>query len=330
MINWRVRIRNRIFWIAIIPAIVLLIQLVGELFGVDLDLTDKEETLVEIINTVFVILTTLGIVTDPTTDGIGDSARALTYEIPRNDEAITDDADGIGATFTKRTTAPSTSNAWYYKNNPFYQSGYGLPNCTCYAWGRFAEILGKKPNLCLRNAENWWGYNDDYRRGLSPEVGAIACWRKGKAGVASDGAGHVAIVEEVYLDGSFLTSESAYKSYKFMNKKYAKTKYLAGHTFQGFIYNPAVTGEKTKKITYKVGGTYTLQTALKVRAGAGTSKRWLKTSELTADGKKNSTGSTYAVLKKGTKVTCQKISGNWMKIPSGWICTRSGNEIYVK
>ena len=113
--------------------------------------------------------------------------------------------------FEKRTTAPSKAMDCYGASNPFYQSGYGMPNCTAYAYGRFWELLGSKPNLSLANAENWYSHNDEYERGLTPRLGAIICYRKGKVGVASDGAGHVAVVEEIYSDGRILISESAWK-----------------------------------------------------------------------------------------------------------------------
>ena len=58
--------------------------------------------------------------------------------------------------FTMRTTMPSTDNEYYYSDkNPFYPAGYGLPNCTAYAYGRVYEITGKKPNLATSNAEDW-------------------------------------------------------------------------------------------------------------------------------------------------------------------------------
>ena len=146
------------------------------------------------------------------------------------------------ATFTQRTTAPSEADAWYYVNNPFYQSGYGMPNCTCYAWGRFAELLGSKPSLSLGNAENWYGHADGYARGQTPRVGAVICWRKGQAGVSSDGAGHVGIVEAVNADGTIITSESGWQDARFW---WTKTRSNDGnwgggsaYTFQGFIYHP--------------------------------------------------------------------------------------------
>lgn len=87
-------------------------------------------------------------------------------------------------------------------------------------------------------------------------------------------------------------------------------------------------------VSYSKGKTYTLQANMKVRTGAGTNYRQKKRSELTTDGKKHAQSGTYAVLKKSTKVTVQKVvkKGNdiWIKIPSGYICAKQGSKIYVK
>lgn len=85
-INWLVRIKNKNFWIAVIPALLLLIQVVGAVFGITLDLGDLGNKLLAVINAVFGVLTILGIVTDPTTKGISDSAQAMTYTTPKKDE----------------------------------------------------------------------------------------------------------------------------------------------------------------------------------------------------------------------------------------------------
>ena len=84
-INWIVRIKNKAFWLAIIPAVLLLIQAVADVIGYRLDFGDISEKLIAVVNAVFVVLSILGIVTDPTTDGIGDSTRALTYTTPNKD-----------------------------------------------------------------------------------------------------------------------------------------------------------------------------------------------------------------------------------------------------
>lgn len=85
-INWIVRIKNKAFWLAIIPAVLLLIQAVADVVGYQLDFGDISEKLIAVVNAVFVVLSILGIVNDPTTDGIiGDSTRALTYTTPNKD-----------------------------------------------------------------------------------------------------------------------------------------------------------------------------------------------------------------------------------------------------
>ena len=82
-INWRVRIKNKAFWVAIIPAALLLVQQVCAVFGVQLDFGELQAQLVAIVGTVFAILAILGIVADPTTAGMGDSEQAMGYDEPK-------------------------------------------------------------------------------------------------------------------------------------------------------------------------------------------------------------------------------------------------------
>ncbi len=84
-INWTVRIKNKNFWITIIPAVLLLVQVVGNVFGFTLDLGDLGNKLLEVVNALFAVLTILGIVTDPTTAGVTDSKQAMTYTVPKED-----------------------------------------------------------------------------------------------------------------------------------------------------------------------------------------------------------------------------------------------------
>lgn len=86
MINWKVRFANKAFWVAFVPAILLLIQVVVAVFGYTLDLGDLGNKLLAVVNALFAVLALLGIVTDPTTKGVSDSAQALTYEEPKDDK----------------------------------------------------------------------------------------------------------------------------------------------------------------------------------------------------------------------------------------------------
>ena len=82
-INWVVRIKNKAFWVAFIPAVLLLIQVIASVFGYTLDLGDLGNKLLAVVNAVFSVLVILGIVTDPTTAGVSDSQQAMTYTEPK-------------------------------------------------------------------------------------------------------------------------------------------------------------------------------------------------------------------------------------------------------
>lgn len=82
-INWIVRLKNKTFWVALIPAVLLLIQVIAAVFGFNIDLGDLGNKLLEVVEALFLVLAILGIVTDPTTAGVGDSTQALTYTEPK-------------------------------------------------------------------------------------------------------------------------------------------------------------------------------------------------------------------------------------------------------
>lgn len=82
MINWKVRLGNKAFWLAIIPALLVLAQSVGAVFGYTLDFGELGNKLAAVIEAVFMVLALLGIVNDPTTRGLCDSERAMGYQKP--------------------------------------------------------------------------------------------------------------------------------------------------------------------------------------------------------------------------------------------------------
>lgn len=85
MINWTVRVKNKAFWLALIPALLLLVQTVAALFGFTLNLGDIGDKLLAVVNAVFALLSILGVVVDPTTKGVGDSNQAMGYTAPKED-----------------------------------------------------------------------------------------------------------------------------------------------------------------------------------------------------------------------------------------------------
>lgn len=85
MINWKIRMQNKTFWLALVPAFLLLIQAVAQVFNVSVDFTNLNKDLLGVVNTLFTVLAIVGVVADPTTKGISDSTQALTYSKPKED-----------------------------------------------------------------------------------------------------------------------------------------------------------------------------------------------------------------------------------------------------
>jgi surface antigen len=158
----------------------------------------------------------------------------------------------------KRITKPEYGNKFYNtrSNGGYSQCIQGSPtdhdadvlaNCVGYACGRFNEIIGTMNYPALNcNAENF------IERAISlglkivsrPTLGGICVAQKGATLKGSDGAGHVWIPEELYEDGSHLSSESGYGSKAFWTAKRSnangKWGLGAGYTFRGCIVNPAI------------------------------------------------------------------------------------------
>lgn len=141
--------------------------------------------------------------------------------------------------FTPRlnTDGMSGSRYWYSTTNPYYPN-FGMPNCTCYAWGRFWEVNNQcghdeTPIGMIGNAVDWYNNSVAYQHGMTPKIGAVACFAGGAIGT-----GHVAVVEEVRSDGTIVTSNSDYGGTYFYLMTLSPPYSSGSLQFQGFIYNP--------------------------------------------------------------------------------------------
>ena len=149
--------------------------------------------------------------------------------------------------FTPRLTDAGMPFPWWEDGNKYYDSGNGLPNCTCYCYGRAAEILGGwDTNLPNGNGMDWFGEAQQagYQTGSTPQLGAIMCWAPRDPNSSS--YGHVATVEVINADGTVVTSNSGWpNSYFFTETLDPNNGYLSwwmqdpsrDYYFQGFIYN---------------------------------------------------------------------------------------------
>lgn len=86
MINWNVRVKSKAFWLAVIPAVALVVQAIAAVFGFTYDFGDLVNKLIVVVNAVFALLVIVGIVNDPTTKGLSDSHQALNYKKPKEKE----------------------------------------------------------------------------------------------------------------------------------------------------------------------------------------------------------------------------------------------------
>ncbi|MFS9188296.1 phage holin [Streptococcus infantis] len=84
-INWSVRLKNKNFWLALVPALALLAQAFANIFNLSLEFGDTVDKILVFINVLFAFLVLVGVVNDPTTAGLSDSERALTYTEPSED-----------------------------------------------------------------------------------------------------------------------------------------------------------------------------------------------------------------------------------------------------
>ncbi len=201
--------------------------------------------------------------------------------------------------FTPRMSAPSSGDYHYTSENPYYTTGYGMPNCTAYAWGRAYEILGTKPNIPCANASAWYSNNQSsgaYPYGRTPKLGAVACWSH-----------HVAVVEAI--NGNQVTVSESHASGTYFDTKtltIGNESSYAG-SFYGYIYilSDGVTTET--QLTYKTGK-YVIDTgssALNMRSGPGTSYKMV------------------ASIPSGTTITVDKVTDSWGRTTyngkTGWV-----------
>lgn len=161
--------------------------------------------------------------------------------------------------FKPRLTKPEKGNPYY---NTVANGGYSgcivgnptdkgcnvLANCVGYAAGRFNEVIGKPGMGYFKFAPNAEDFYDTaiaagLEVGTKPQLGAIIVWAKGKTWTSADGAGHVAVVEEIKSDGSIITSESGYgcaspfwTSHRY--KESGNWGQSSAYRFLGFIYQP--------------------------------------------------------------------------------------------
>lgn len=162
-------------------------------------------------------------------------------------------------TFTPRLDdSGMLNNPFWYSDNPYWQAipqaplpphAYGLPNCTCYAWGRVLEILTEVgyPNAYQEVYDNLvphfgnaytWDTDTLWTVSQEPALGAVAVYDT----VGDITPGHVAVVEEIQDPNTITLSQSHYGRIYFETKTVTRAEnwYPPSGliTFKGFIILP--------------------------------------------------------------------------------------------
>ena len=91
-INWKLRLANKTTLLAIISAAVVFAYSVAQALGLDLPVGQQQ--VMDAVTSVLTVLAAVGVVVDPTTEGVSDSTRAMLYDEPASTSGA---APGEGA-----------------------------------------------------------------------------------------------------------------------------------------------------------------------------------------------------------------------------------------
>jgi surface antigen len=130
--------------------------------------------------------------------------------------------------YEPRLSSPNGEPYYTSELNAYSQTGYSMPNCVAYVYGRIYEITGERPLIDKGDASDWWfinKYNNYYETGYEPKLGAVACW-----------SNHVAVVEDIADDGAITLSESHWGGRYFNTVVYYDMTNHYGQTFYGYMY----------------------------------------------------------------------------------------------
>lgn len=80
-INWKVRFKNKTWLLSFIALVLTFLYNVLSMFDIAPTVTQQE--IMDAVTAILTILASVGVIIDPTTAGVSDSEKALTYEEPK-------------------------------------------------------------------------------------------------------------------------------------------------------------------------------------------------------------------------------------------------------
>lgn len=315
-INWKVRLQSGSWWMGVISAIVIAVFAILKICNVEMSVTQEE--ILNIATLVLMIPAAIGIISDPTTKGIADSAQALDYETPKDDRQLGAGGMTIGEFINK-----------YLGKKTDWDGAYGV-QCVDLIDAYIDDVLQLEKGF-WGNAKNWWTDRNkskwlkDNFKFITPKYknGEL---KPGDIGIRTSGAyGHIFIVADKVKNGKLhYYDQNATGNNEAMS--YREKSYTAS-SINGILRPKKQSAIGAVAVNYNKGDKYILTNYINVWTEPTTSSQIKKVKDLTADGKKHASSkraTDNAVLRTGTVVSCQGVttdtSGNvWLKIPSGYI-----------
>lgn len=201
-INWKVRISNGSWWLSVISAIVIAIFSILRLCGVETSVSEEE--ILNVITLILMVPATIGIITDPTTKGIADSQRAMSYKQPYSDS---NEEKGGPSTITFDEFCKK-----YKINHSYGFEGTYVGECVSLVKNYIRDVLGVHPKAAGNAKDYWLNRNTAYIKSLFTAIPNTPEFipKKGDVFVRTSGTyGHIGIVISATKD-YFYTIEQNY------------------------------------------------------------------------------------------------------------------------
>lgn len=82
-VNWKVRFKNRIWLASFLCTVISFAYNILGMFDIFPAIT--QNSVIQIVNEILLFLSLIGVIADPTTEGLSDSQRAMSYDEPWSD-----------------------------------------------------------------------------------------------------------------------------------------------------------------------------------------------------------------------------------------------------
>lgn len=322
-INWKVRIKNGSWWLAVISAIIIALFSVLRLCGVELKVSEEE--IINVVTLILMIPATIGIISDPTTKGISDSQRAMTYERPYSDS---ENEERGGSTITLDEFC-----AKYKLNHSYGFEGTYVGECVSLVKNYIRDVLGVRPKAAGNAKDYWLNRNTTYIKSLFTAIPNTPSFvpKKGDVFVRTSGTyGHIGIVLSATKD-YFYTIEQNYNGNRVVkNVKHTdwnNINFLRPKNQSGISSNTSYGSSFVNPVTWKNGST--IEKVFEASSLSGNIGSMSPREEAKCYGKKSNGYITVYKLDGSSKhkVGFVKYAGGVKSIPSGGKLYRNGSTI---